>query len=61
MEVGDHVVTLDDRVEQQDQVQQRLFQIKLMCREPFATEYDDWAAQAIDAALVKASDSGHLG
>lgn len=60
VEVRDHVVALDNRIEQQDQVQQRLLQIEILGGEPFAAEHDDRPTETIDAALVQAADARHL-
>lgn len=60
MEIGNHVITLNDRIQQVYQIKQGLFQVDVLCGEPFATEYDHRSTQPVDSALVQTPDAGHL-
>lgn len=60
MKVRNHVITLNNGIEQQDQVQQRLLQIEILRRKPFATEDDDGPTESIDATLVQTANARHF-
>lgn len=60
VEIGDHVVTFDNGIQQVYQVEQGLFQIDIVRGEPFATEHDHGPPEPVDATLVQAPDAGHL-
>jgi hypothetical protein len=57
VEIGDHIVSLDQGIQKVNQVEKRFVQIDLVELEPLADKNDHRSAESVDAALIQTADA----